>query len=219
MKKITIALLAVFMLAGCSTKRDVTFKTDKMEFENGKTEQVIEVEGKNIETYLPKVESEYQPFVLGWVDESGKDVDVTNVSKKNTTLTVKWDDKKIQDYEDTKEAEKTIVKMNKYIKVMNQTPGAEVEYKLDETDGKKVIFGEILITDKDIVASFTDPKIREAQKSQFLQVFEYFNLIGEEIDVYNDTKFPIGLRIKLKDGKDTLIYESISGEATYTIYQ
>ncbi|MEG0328011.1 MAG: hypothetical protein RR631_05980 [Erysipelothrix sp.] len=48
MKKIILTLLSMFMLVGCSTKRDITFKNESVRFENGRRSQIIEVEGSDI---------------------------------------------------------------------------------------------------------------------------------------------------------------------------
>lgn len=219
MKKIAIIILSVLLLAGCSSKRDMTFKTDKMEFENGKTEQTTEVEGKNIETYLPKIEEEYQPFVLGWVDEAGKDVDITNIPKKTTNISVKWDVEKLQDYNDTKELEETLVLMNKYVKTMNETPGIEFEFSLESYEEVKYIFITTIITHEEFLKEFAKPNSLARQKTTLAPMFDAFELMASQVSDFNDTKYPIATRVKVMDAEETVIYESLSGRVVKNILE
>lgn len=217
MKKLILTFLSMFMLVGCSTKRDMTFKTDSVRFENGRRSQIIEVEGSDIQEFLPSIGKELEPYFIGWMDDAGNLVDTSNISTKIETLSVKWDETSLSKHLREKEIKEAVSVFNQSALESNTSEEFDYEFTWEVIDGVDYIVINTILLDQEMIRLLSIKRVRDQAKDQLIKLYELIEQRDEEFkDIYNG-KFPIVTRFSLDNSEKTVIYESIEGNVIVDI--
>ncbi|MEG0328012.1 MAG: hypothetical protein RR565_07630 [Erysipelothrix sp.] len=217
-KKIVVLLTFLLVLVGCSTKRELKFNSGTGEFLSGKYSEKKEVEGRNVESYLPKIKEEYLPYFLGWVDEYGEFIDPKNISTQVKTITVKWDEEKIVNYLQDKESKQIINDLTEYIKSNNTNSDLKYEFSWEERDRKQYLVMNAILINQHLVSVLSDKKMRATGREELLKIYK--NLEGHTAQVkkcsYN--KYPIVTRVSLADEENTIVYEAVGNQVSINVF-
>lgn len=203
--------MLVLIITGCSTKREMKFDSGLESFDNGRFVIKKEVEGHDIQEYLPQFKEEFMPYFIGWMDDDNNLVDPANISPKVKTITIKWDEEQLSKYQKEKEIKEVASLLTEAFREKNDSKDLDYEFTWEVIDDEDYIVMNTILIDQEMIGLLTNRKTRERGREMLEEIYVTLNQRTDELKKGYEDKYPMVTRFSFDNEEKTVIYEAIDG--------